>query len=149
MLQAASTWRHENASDDYKKITEITTSDSWSKDKLNVVDYVVSNVKFYRPSYTRNEIINISVCVAQNFLTVFSGEPGTGKTSICNIFAHIFGLTLPEVTMDQSVKKEYYTGRYVPVSVERGWTSKRDFIGYYNPLSKEFESANKQLCDGL
>lgn len=62
MLQAASTWRHENASDDYKKITEITTSDSWSKDKLNVVDYVVSNVKFYRPSYTRNEIINISVC---------------------------------------------------------------------------------------
>ena len=149
MLQAASTWRHENASDDYKKITEITTSDSWSKDKLNVVDYVVSNVKFYRPSYTRNEIINISVCVAQNFLTVFSGEPGTGKTSICNIFAHILGLTLPEVTMDQSVKKEYYTGRYVPVSVERGWTSKRDFIGYYNPLSKEFESANKQLCDGL
>ncbi|MZM02355.1 hypothetical protein GT986_10290, partial [Bifidobacterium pseudocatenulatum] len=52
MLQAASTWRHENASDDYKKITEITTSDLWSKDKLNVVDYVVSNVKFYRPSYT-------------------------------------------------------------------------------------------------
>lgn len=89
MLQAASTWRHENASDDYKKITEITTSDSWSKDKLNVVDYVVSNVKFYRPSYTRNEIINISVCVAQNFLTVFQENLEPEKHRFV-IFSHTF-----------------------------------------------------------
>lgn len=50
--------------------------------------------------------------------------------------------------MDQSVKKEYYTGRYVPVSVERGWTSKRDFIGYYNPLSKGLNPPTSN-CDGL
>ena len=30
--------------------------------------------------------------------------------------------------------------RYVPVSVEKGWTSKRDLIGYYNPLTRRFES---------
>lgn len=59
---------------------------------------------------------------------------------------------MPETSENKSIKKakeNYYINRYVAVSVERGWTSKRDFIGYYNPLSKQFEAANKQLCDGL
>ena len=37
----------------------------------------------------------------------------------------------------------------MPVSVERGWTTKRDFIGYYNPLSKHVEKANAHLYDGF
>lgn len=152
MLQAASTWRIENSNDNYKKLAEITTSDIWTNTDLNVADFLVNNVQLYRPTYTRNDILNISICIAQNFLTVFSGDPGTGKTSICNIFAHILGLTMPETSENKSIKKakeNYYINRYVAVSVERGWTSKRDFIGYYNPLSKQFEAANKQLCDGL
>lgn len=44
----------------------------------------------------------------------------------------------------------YDTGkRYVPVSVERGWTSKRDFVGYYNPLSKTFDKSNRRVYDAL
>ena len=39
--------------------------------------------------------------------------------------------------------------RYIPVSVERGWTSKRDFIGYFNPLTKAFEESNREVYDGL
>ncbi len=35
-----------------------------------------------------------------------------------------------------------YANRYIPISVERGWTSKRDMIGYFNPLSRSFESVD-------
>ena len=40
-------------------------------------------------------------------------------------------------------------GRYISVSVERGWTSKRDFVGYYNPLSKNFNTNNQAVYDAL
>ena len=50
----------------------------------DLIDYIVDYVSAKR-DYSRNDIINIFTCVTQNFLTVFSGEPGTGKTSMCNI----------------------------------------------------------------
>lgn len=86
-------------------------------------------IKKYRPGYSRNDIMGIAISLCQSFLTVFSGEPGTGKTSICNIFAQVLGLR--------------EAGRYVPVSVERGWTSKRDFIGYHNPLAADADTIVK------
>ena len=33
--------------------------------------------------------------------------------------------------------------------MERGWTSKRDFVGYYNPLSKTFDKSNRKIFDAL
>lgn len=45
---------------------------------------------------------------------------------MCNIIGDILGL-------NQFGKD---INRFVSVSVERGWSSKRDFIGYYNPLTK-------------
>lgn len=35
------------------------------------------------------------------------------------------------------------------MSVEKGWTSKRDFVGYYNPLSKTFDKSNRRMYDAL
>lgn len=97
-------------------------------------------VQEYRPAYSPLDILNIAVCLTQGFLTVFYGAPGCGKTSICNIFAGILGLK--EGNGGQSE-------RYVPVSVERGWMSKRDFIGYFNPLTRTFDSSNRQIYDAL
>lgn len=91
-------------------------------------------------NYTRSEILSIAINLTQNFLTVFSGEPGCGKTSICNIFGQVLGLRRE----DQK--------RYVMVPVERGWTSKRDFIGYFNPLAgaeNAIVKANAQLDDAI
>lgn len=88
------------------------------------------NIKF-------NDVANIIICIAQGFLTVFAGEPGTGKTSLCNILGKAMGLNKEE------------DGRYIEISVEKGWTSKSDFIGYFNPLSKEFDSNNKNLYDAF
>lgn len=87
---------------------------------------------------SKNEIVNILLCITQGFLTVFAGEPGTGKTSLCTLISNALGL-----------HRDDKYNRYIEVSVEKGWTSKRDFIGYYNPLTKLFDKANGQLFDAF
>ena len=77
--------------------------------------------------------------MTQGFLTVFSGEPGSGKTSICNILGQVLGLNKVADCVDCTEREKDSIRRFVSVSVERGWTSKRDFVGYYNPLSKTFD----------
>lgn len=149
VLQAAAKWNQTTQDDDFRRIAAALTrpieQSTISGDEL--VKYLLSSVRHYRPGYSQNEILNIFLCITQNFLTVFSGEPGTGKTSICNIVAHILGTSqIPSFVQDGAGIE---LSRYVPISIERGWTSKRDFIGYYNPLSQAFEQTNKHLYDGL
>ena len=64
------------------------------KSELEGVDLhkeLISRLSPFR-EYENNEFTNIFVCVAQNFLTVFSGAPGSGKTSMCNLLAEALGL---------------------------------------------------------
>lgn len=149
IFQAAAGWNQCNQNELLQKIAaqlvDATKTDILSGEEL--VEYLLTSVKRYRPDYSRNEILNIFISISQNFLTVFSGEPGTGKTSICNIVAHILGTSQVPSLVQNGEGVELR--RYVPISIERGWTSKRDFIGYYNPLSQAFEQANKHLYDGL
>lgn len=129
----------------YKNIAEsiINYSDSGiTQEKL--IDYVISEIQLYRPKYSRNTIINLLLCTSLGFLTIFSGAPGTGKTSICRILAHSLGLDHP-IVQDTNV----FTERYLLVAVGRGWNSKRDLIGYYNPLSKRIEKNNCNLYDAM
>lgn len=119
------------------------------KEPQELIEYLCTLINFERPQYSRNTIINIAICMTQGFLTVFSGEPGCGKTSICNIFANVLGLNkIQYLVKNQDALIENVT-RYIPISVERGWTSKRDFIGYFNPLSKSFDKSNGRVYDGL
>lgn len=149
MLQSAAEWENRQLDQNYisviKKLKE-TTSKNLGKDEL--IEYLCTQVGKYRPTYGKNAILNMFICTTQNFLTVFSGDPGTGKTSICNIVAHVLGLTMPKRELSD-VKDAFNPNRYVTVSVERGWTSKRDFIGYYNPITKQFDRSNSQLYDSL
>jgi hypothetical protein len=87
---------------------------------------------------TRNEIANYLICLTQGFITTFAGDPGTGKTSLCHLLAKALGLV-----------REDDNKRFVEVSVERGWTSHKDFIGYYNPLSKSMEISNREVFNAL
>ncbi len=100
-----------------------------------VVNYLYQKAYLKRRNLKRNDFVNILICISQGFLTIFAGEPGVGKTSMCNIVADVIG-----------VKK---MNRFVEVSVEKEWTSKRDLIGYYNPLSKVFEKNNSELYNAL
>lgn len=103
-----------------------------------LIDYIYNELNSTaNRNISKNDIINILICLSQGFLTVFAGEPGTGKTSLVNLIARILGLVNDEFD------------RFIEINVEKGWTSKKDLIGYYNPLQKKFEANNKQLFESL
>lgn len=83
-------------------------------------------------SITKDEAYNYLISVVQSYITVFAGEPGTGKTSLCKLLAKALGL---------------YDTRFAEILIERGWTSSKDLIGYYNPLTKEIEKSQPRFSD--
>lgn len=89
-----------------------------------VVSILINKIHNAGRSINDDEAYNYLISVIQNYITVFAGEPGTGKTSLCKLLAKSLGL---------------YEDRFAEILVERGWTSSKDLIGYYNPLTKEIE----------
>lgn len=150
LLQAASTWEAEEENKSHKRlVTSINNIIADKKSPEEVIDYLCDTIHIVRPTYSKNTILNIAICLTQGFLTVFSGEPGCGKTSICNIFGEVLGLNKIADSANLDANEKIIAKRYLPVSVERGWTSKRDFVGYYNPLSKTFDKTNRRVYEAL
>ncbi|MCR4815445.1 MAG: hypothetical protein K5879_11540 [Lachnospiraceae bacterium] len=131
------------------------------KQKTELIDSICRNINYFRDknTYTKNVTVNIMICLSQGFLTVFSGKPGCGKTSICRILGGILGLSdyrengekyFEAYDSFEDRRREMISSdRYFEVSTERGWTSKRDFIGYYNPLTEQFDKSNAMLYNSF
>lgn len=150
MLRAAAEWENEQTNNQYVELTDKVASIQMSnKTPEELIEYLCRVIQICRPNYSKNAIINIAICLTQGFLTVFSGEPGCGKTSICNIFGEALGLNKIADMIECPADSKEMVGRYVAVSVERGWTSKRDFVSYYNPLSKTFDKSNRRIYNAL
>lgn len=150
MLRAAAEWENDQTNNQYVELTDKVASIQMSnKTPEELIEYLCRVIQICRPNYSKNAIINIAICLTQGFLTVFSGEPGCGKTSICNIFGEALGLNKIADMIECPADSKEMVGRYVAVSVERGWTSKRDFVGYYNPLSKTFDKSNRRIYNAL
>lgn len=75
--------------------------------------------------YDRDFIANLLVSVQQSFIVILSGLPGVGKTSLVKLLG----------------KSKLLDSRLLNISVGRGWTSQRDLIGYFNPLSNRMVPA--------
>lgn len=113
----------------------VLTSDDPSQE---IIDRTFSDLtQTLGRDYSRNDVINYLICVSQGFMTTFAGLPGTGKTSLCNALAASLGL------------KNADAPRFTEISVEKGWTSYKDYIGYYNPLSHKNEMANAQIYNAF
>lgn len=129
------------------KIEEETIKNTFDKTHLNdnmSSLEIIERVKKYiiniaNRRVTTNDVVNYLICISQGSITTFTGKPGTGKTSLCNIIAKSLGL----VSNLPSQK------RFVDVSVERGWSSPKDFIGYYSSLTKTMEKSNAEVFDAL
>ena len=75
------------------------------------------------------QVANLLISTQQSFITFLAGLPGVGKTSLARL-----------ITQVQQLEP-----RLQEVSVARGWTSQKDLIGFYNPLSNRFQSSNSGL----
>lgn len=145
LMEAAAHWEAEEETKSFtERARSIARLPLFAKEGEALKHHLLESVGRYRP-YEENAVLNLFILLTQNFLTILSGPPGAGKTSICGILAHALGLTTlhrqPAIRRNSDLWKDPYDAdRYLPVSVERGWTSKRDFIGYFNPLTHSFES---------
>lgn len=150
ILNAAAEWEKEQSNNQFLDfINKISLIPAEDKTPEELTEYLCRIVRTFRPNYSKNTILNIAICMTQGFLTVFSGEPGGGKTSICNIMGEVLGLNKISGVLDCPESGKEAARRYVAVSVEKGWTSKRDLVGYYNPLSKTFDKSNRRIYDAL
>lgn len=143
IMEAASNWNNQNTDALYeKRIAVLKSIPKVESERETLNRELVRRFSMFR-HYDSNDYVNFFVCVAQSFLTVLSGPPGCGKTSFSDIFGRIMGLT--NINQSQDVRSSWgkthdLANRYLPISVERGWSSKRDLIGYFNPLTRKFES---------
>ena len=87
--------------------------------------------------FSQNDIANLLLLISQGFLTIVTGRPGSGKSSLASMMAHVMGLDNPIYP------------RYQEVSVEKGWSSRRDLVGYYNPLSRAVEASHQGMFNCL
>ncbi|EOW9550808.1 AAA family ATPase [Vibrio fluvialis] len=76
---------------------------------------------------------NILTTVAQCQFTLFSGLPGTGKTSLAKMLGQGLGLG----------------NRFLNIPVARGWTSSRDVLGFYNALSQSYVPSSTGMYELL
>ena len=153
------------------RVRETAARPRFEADPVTLARTLVADVQ-RRRDYDRLTILNLFILLTQNFLTVLSGPPGAGKTSISVILGDVLGLTeksersdgsynsdrsdrtggsdqVDRIERTEKAESAESTERFLPVSVERGWTSKRDFLGYWNPLSKTFESPDPRRSDAL
>jgi hypothetical protein len=103
-----------------------------------IIERAYEHIKAANREISRNDAVNYLTCIMQGFITTFAGEPGTGKTSLCTILAKSLGLARTDGN-----------SRFIDISVERGWTSHKDFVGYYNPLTKQMEKSNNEVFDAF
>lgn len=140
-----------DASIEIKRVNALCHCMKVFKGSDELVEDLVKSIQRAR-NYERAEIINILTCLSTGFLTVLAGAPGSGKTTLSDIIGSAFGLNTLS-SMDE-IKEAWgqdadIANRYLAVAVERGWTSKRDFIGYYNPLTESFECGDEQRYEAL
>lgn len=139
LTQSVSVWRNETEADRCRRAAAAMSSLPYTGPQgTELAAELVSSFRRVRP-YDTNTILNLYINFVQNFLTVFAGEPGSGKTSVCTILADSLGLSdFGRRTADIGTPIPFE--RFITVPVEYGWTSKHDFIGFRNPLTNRFES---------
>lgn len=94
---------------------------------------LVTILKQNNRNFETHFVDNLLIAIFQNTLTIFAGVPGTGKTTLARILTNI-------LSPKEKIRE---------VSVNRGWSSQKDFIGFVNPLTKRFHSSSTDIYNLL
>ena len=78
---------------------------------------------------TVETVTNLLISIAQSQFVIFSGMPGSGKTSMALHLQTILGIESCSLT----------------VPVFKGWTSPKDILGYYNTLTSRYNQGATEL----
>lgn len=103
---------------------------------INSIQTEINNAGEREISY--NETANLIVSVMQNYLTIFNGMPGVGKTSTVSNFAEALKINV-------SGNK----GNFLNVAVARGWTSSKDLLGNKNAIRLNYEEGRTGIYNML
>lgn len=114
----------------YIDCRELTNTED---NKRLFVNTIVKELRDNGRYYSDWQVLNLLICLQQSFITIFAGLPGTGKTSLARL-----------ITKVQQLEK-----RILEISVSRGWTSEKDLLGYYNPLTSHFQPSSTELYSFL
>ena len=82
-----------------------------------------------------NDVGNLIITINQTFLTIIAGAPGVGKTSLVEKLSKSYGLN-----------NDF---GYLEIACAKGWTSSKDLIGFFNPLTQKYQSAKTNLKEAL
>lgn len=114
LRKAVAAWDEEDARRRRERLAEASAGVTPAKLKgRELADALVGAVQEVR-RYDANTVLNLYVCWVQNFLTVLSGEPGSGKTSICHILARTLGLDAFDGLIGEHERAGLSAGRFVP-----------------------------------
>jgi energy-coupling factor transporter ATP-binding protein EcfA2 len=90
---------------------------------------LVNILRQHNRNFDTHYIDNLLISIFQNTLTIFAGVPGTGKTTLARLLTNI-------LAPKEKIRE---------ISVNRGWSSQKDFIGFVNPLTKKFHSSSTDI----
>lgn len=91
-MESAALWNRRSGDESYERRAEVIERLECSKlEGAELADYLAAGIATSR-SYGRADALNLFLSLSQNFLTVFAGAPGSGKTTICSIMARTLGL---------------------------------------------------------
>lgn len=82
-----------------------------------------------------NDVANLVITINQTFITIIAGAPGVGKTSLVEKLSKSYGLN-----------EDF---GYLEIACAKGWTSSKDLIGFFNPLTNKFQPAKTKLKEAL
>lgn len=124
----------------------------------------------------RDDAANYLICLTQGMMTLFAGRSGSGKSTHCRLLAKALGLdavksmalpaapyasaaqvapsaaaapAVPDYQAAPAADIPLTASRFVEVDVEAGWSSLKDFIAYFNPVSRQLEPVNSTLFEAL
>ncbi|MEO9944062.1 hypothetical protein [Paraglaciecola sp.] len=121
-------------SEEVQKISAVKTATDFQLDDLqlnrsSVIEKVANRLQKMNRTVDKFFVESSLVAIMQSQYAVFMGLPGTGKTSFAT------QLTLALGSNDSTL--------LVPVAKE--WTRPKDLIGYYNSLTKSFETGTTKF----